>query len=115
MSAFDEKFKPTGQFAYSIFLVISVAIGIWKAWPPYKVEIRIPNSDSHIGIEFGDIFLMTGCIAIQVNEFFDSLLGNHVSTNTLHGMFIRDVLGGQSVAFDTLIQNALGRVNNRLL
>ena len=106
-SAFIDQWKPSGVLGYAILVGLSVVVGIWRAWPPRRIEIRVPNSDSSVAVEFGDIFSKSGCIAIQVNEFFDSVLGNHVSTNSLHGVFIRDVLGGQSSAFDGLVQKAL--------
>jgi hypothetical protein len=58
-------------------------------------------------VEFGDIWKTQGCVALQVNEYFDSLLGNHVSTNSLHGQFIRDVMKGRSDEFDRLVSAAL--------
>lgn len=110
LSAFKDSLKPTGLLAYSVLIFLSLAVGIWQAWPSRRIEIRIPNSDSSVAIEFGDIFSKQGCIAIQVNEFFDSLLGDHVSTNSLHGQFIRNVLGGQSASFDTLVTAALAGI-----
>ena len=109
-SAFEDKLKPTGAVAYGVLILLSVAVGIWRTWPARRIEIRIPTSDSSIAVEFGNILSKTGCIAIQVNEFFDSLLGEHVSPNSLHGQFIRDVLGGQSASFDSLIASALAGV-----
>lgn len=110
VSAFDDSLKPTGAGSYGILIFISLTVGVWHAWPARRVEIRIPTSDSSIAVEFGDIFSKSGCIAIQVNEFFDSLLGDHVSPNSLHGLFIRDVLGGQSASFNTLVSSALDDV-----
>ena len=110
VSAFEDKLKPTGAAAYCVLILLSIALGAWRAWPARRVEIRIPTSDSSIVVEFGDIFLKDGCMAIQVNEFFDSLLGQHVSPHSLHGQFIRDVLGGQSESFDALVTSALAGV-----
>lgn len=110
VSAFEDKLKPTGVVAYGVLILFSVAVGAWRAWPVRRVVIRVPTSDSSIAVEFGDIFSKDGCIAIQVNEFFDSLLGEHVSPHSLHGMFIRDVLGGQSASFDALVASALAGV-----
>jgi hypothetical protein len=107
VSAFIDHWKPTGIVAYGALVLVSIAIGLWRALPVRRIEIRVPNSDSSISVEFGDILTKTGCVAIQVNEYFDSILGNHVSTNSLHGLFIRDVLGGQSATFDSLVQTAL--------
>ena len=49
-------------------------------------------------------------VVIPVNEFFDGELGDHVSKHSLHGQFIRDVLGGQSQVFFELTNAALAGV-----
>lgn len=115
ISAFIETSKPGGWRSYVALVLASLAYGLWKSWPVSKVEIKVPNSDSSVCIRFGDIFEMNGCIAIQVNEYFDSLLGNHVSTKSLHGMFIRDVLGGQSATFDSLVRDALSETPSEMV
>jgi hypothetical protein len=107
VSACFSQIKPHGLLGYALLVIPSVAVGAWRAWPVSKVELAVPNSDSVICIEFGDIWEKTGCIAIQVNEYFDSLLGDHVSPNSIHGQFIRDVLRGQSADFDTYVSRAL--------
>lgn len=99
--------KPNGLLGYALLVVPSVAFGLWRAWPVSRVELPVPNSDSVLCIEFGNIWEKNGCIAIQVNEYFDSLLGDHVSPNSLHGQFIRNVLRGQSTDFDTYVTRAL--------
>lgn len=106
-SSYFPSLKPEGWVGYGCSIAASCAVGLWRAWPQGNLELRIANSDSSMCVEFGDLLKRTDCIAIQVNEFFDSLLGDHVSPNSLHGQFIRDVLGGQSVAFDTLVSKAL--------
>lgn len=115
VSAFKDQLKPTGVLAYSVLVLFSLAVGAWQAWPARRIAIRVPNSDSSLAVEFGDIFSREGCIAIQVNEFFDSLLGDHVSSHSLHGLFIRDVLGGQSASFDTLVAAALAGVPHEVV
>lgn len=108
--AFFPEIKPDGILQYSFLVLPSVAFGIWRARPVSRVELTVPNSDTVLCIEFGDIWKKRGCIAIQVNEFFDSLLGNHVSPNSLHGQFIRDVLRSQSSNFDSYVTRALSNV-----
>lgn len=115
VGSFIEELKPSGLLAYSALVGSAILYGAVKAWPRQSIELRIPNSDSFIGVEFGDIFAKHGCVAIQVNEFFDSLLGDHVSPNSVHGKFIKTVLGGQSAAFDTLVNNALMGVSHEVV
>ncbi|MBC3808355.1 hypothetical protein H8K52_13455 [Undibacterium seohonense] len=110
VGAFFSQIKPDGILQYSFLVLPSVVYGVWRAWPISRVELAVPNSDTVLCIEFGDIWKKQGCVAIQVNEFFDSLLGNHVSPNSLHGQFIRDVLRSQSSDFDRYVTQALSNV-----
>lgn len=61
-------------------------------------------------IKFGNIFDSGAVVVIPVNEFFDGELGDHVSENSLHGQFIKGVLGGQSQSFYDLTSDALAGV-----
>lgn len=110
IGAFVEKLRPSGLGAYGVLVGSAALYGGWQARPRRYIELRIPNSDSSVAVEFGDILTKCGCVAIQVNEFFDSLIGDHVSPNSIHGKFIKKVLGGQSAAFDALLNNALAGV-----
>lgn len=107
VGTFFSQIKPDGLAQYAFLVVPSIAFGVWRAWPVSKVELTVPNSDSVLCIEFGDIWEKRHCIAIPVNEYFDSLLGDHVSPNSLHGQFIRDVLRSQSADFDAHVARAL--------
>lgn len=110
VGAFFSQIKPDGILQYSFLVLPSVVYGVWRAWPVSRVELAVPNSDTVLCIEFGDIWQKQGCVAIQVNEFFDSILGNHVSPNSLHGQFIRDVLRSQSSDFDRYVTQALSNI-----
>ena len=89
-----------GPLWYFIIVVGSVSYGIYKAIPTNKIEFKVPGSDSVFAIEFGDIFEKTGCIAIKVNEFFGSKLGDHVAESTVHGQLISLVFGGAADVFN---------------
>ena len=106
---FFENFKPEGACWFAI-VILSFAIGLWRCWPWEHVKIQIPASDSSIEIRFGDIFEGEGVVVIPVNEYFDGLLGDHVSEKSLHGTFIKDILGGQSSTFFDLTSEALESV-----
>ena len=108
--SFFEDSKPKGIYWYCTMVLLSVVSGLWNCWPRNHIELKIPASDSSMRITFGDIFKGEGVVVIPVNEFFDGLLGDHVSTNTLHGFFIKNILGGQSDAFFQLTGNALGSI-----
>ena len=107
---FLENSKPEGAYWYGTIVLISVVSGFWSCWPRNRVELKIPATDSSMEITFGDIFEGEGVVVIPVNEYFDGSLGDHVSENSLHGLFIKDVLGGQSDSFFDLTKKALESV-----
>ena len=109
IDSFFENFEPEGACWFAI-VILSFAIGLWRCWPREHVKLQIPASDSSIEIRFGDIFEGAGVVVIPVNEYFDGSLGDHVSKNSLHGIFIKDVLGGHSGTFFDLTSNALESV-----
>lgn len=111
IGAFFAQIKPDGIAQYAFLVIPSIVFGTWRAWPVSRIEVSVPNSDSVLCIEFGDVLTKQGCIAIQVNEYFDSILGDHVSPNSLHGRFIRDVLRSQSADFDAHVSRALSTVS----
>lgn len=110
--AFFDNLKPEGLYWYLSIIACSVLVGLWKAWPRATITIEVPNSDSSIVITFGDIFKDSHAIVIPVNEFFDGNLGDHVSENSLHGKFIKNVLGGQSATFNQLTEKTLKNIQS---
>ena len=107
IDAFFASLKPQGLVWYFALLVLSAFGGAWHAWPTKRIELQIPASDSTLEIKFGNVFEGKGIVVIAVNEYFDGELGDHVSESSLHGQFIRDVLGGQSKTFFDLTIKAL--------
>ena len=107
LGAVLENCKPEGIYWYGAMISASIVLGLWKCWPKNHVEFKIPGSDSSIGIEFGDIFEDGSVVVIPVNEYFDGLLGDHVSETSLHGQFIKNVLGGQASTFFDLTSRDL--------
>ena len=102
--------RPEGACWYTAIVFVSIIIGLLRCWPKNHVKLQIPASDSSIEIRFGDIFESVGVVVIPVNEYFDGSLGDHVSENSLHGTFIKNVLGGQSSTFFELTTKALEAV-----
>ena len=107
---FFPSLKPEGLVWYCPLLGLAATGGIWHACPTKRIEFQIPASDSSFEIRFGNVFEGKGVVVIAVNEYFDGELGDHVSENSLHGQFIRDVLGGQSKTFFDLTSGALAGV-----
>ena len=74
------------------------------AVPDVPADRPLARSRSVVGDR---VFEDSEVVVISVNEYFDGDLGDHVSKKSLHGQFIRDVLGGQSQAFFNLTYEAL--------
>ena len=98
---------PEGPGWYAVFVLVSVVGGTCLARRTERIELRIPGSDSWFEIRFGDVFEREGVVVISANEFFDGELGDHVSAESLHGRFIKDVLGGVAKSFYDLIAKDL--------
>ena len=107
IGAYFADVAPKGLSWYGAMLVAAAAGGLWRVWPNRSIEIQVPGTDSSIAVKFGDIFAGEGIPVIPVNEYFDGELGDRVSERSLHGQFIRDVLGGQSNSFFDLTSKAL--------
>ena len=88
-------------------ILISIIVGIYRAYQPRKVTIKINTSDTVLNIFFDDLFQQNGYISIPVNEYFDSHIGEPVSPNSLHGMFINSYFGGHAESFDKLVDGSL--------
>ena len=107
LGSFFENSKPEGIGWYSAMVLISVVAGLWRCWPRSRIVLKIPASDSSLEVTFGDIFEGEGVVVIPVNEYFDGSLGDHVAETSLHGLFIKNILGGQSSSFFDLTSKAL--------
>ena len=107
----DTKF---GFLRYFGMVLLALIGGGWKVMAPKKVTIRLKNTNTSIEILFGDIFAKDGHKVIPVNEYFDSEIGDLVSPTSLHGIFIQNVLGGQSQIFDELVDKGLSGIDYEL-
>lgn len=111
LGVFLPSLKPEGVGWYGAFLILSAIGGVWRAWPPKRIELDMPGSGSSFALEYGDIFSGKGVVVVPVNEYFDGKLGDHVSEESLHGQFIQEVLGGQEDIFFGLTDKALADID----
>jgi len=89
-------------------VILSIIYVLWESTPYSQINISLPSTISKLKIKFGDIFEGDGLIVIPVNEFFDSEIGGgYVSENSLHGKFILQILNGDSVRFNGLVDESL--------
>jgi hypothetical protein len=90
-----------------IFLFPSIIIAFIRTFPKKSIIIKLRNTNAIINIKFGDIFNENGNIAIAVNEYFDSEIGNLVSLGSMHGYFIKNILGNKQELFDNAVCKSL--------
>lgn len=104
---FIKKPRFSGAGEFWAIVVISLGFAVKRAWRPKEIEIRIAHTDTKIEILFGDLFQVDGVRAIAVNEFFDSKIGRPVSINSLHGILIKEKIGGGPEYFDQQVEKQL--------
>ncbi len=104
----------TGPAHYGGLVLVSLAIACWRTYQPKKTTIKISSAHTQVVIRFGDIFECDCPIAVPVNEYFDSELGDPVSPHSLHGVVISRYFGGHSDAFDRLVEESLCGIKPKL-
>lgn len=104
------KIDISGWWQFGIFLIIAAIIALVRVYPKDKVTFKLKNTNTQISIYFGDIFSEKNNVAVSVNEFFDSSLGKPVSDKSIHGMLIKNVLGGINRIFDEAVDKSLCNV-----
>lgn len=109
IALFFDALKPYSDI---VIIAVSLTCGIWKCRYRSHIAIKVPTTNSSIEIMFGDIFDGTDLIVIPVNEYFDGELGDLVSKDSLHGKFIKNVLGGQYSSFCNLTDDALESIRS---
>ncbi len=101
---------PQGPSWYVGFVILAIIAAVRLAWPVHHIEFQVPGSDSWFEIRFGDLLESEGVVVIPVNEYFDGELGDLVSAESLHGRFIKDMLGGVAGSFFELTTKDLAKV-----
>ncbi len=105
--------KIEGPFAFAIVILVSIGYGLKKAWKPSRIKIKVANTNTSIGVLFGDLFAQDGIRVIAVNEFFDSKIGKPVSDLSLHGIFLKKCFGGHSESFDKQVDEQLREIEGK--
>jgi hypothetical protein len=100
--------KTIGWTYFLAIILLSLIYGRVSTWKKSKIAFKIPHTNTTIEIIFGDLFKQCGIKVIPVNEFFDSEIGNPVSSKSLHGILIQKHLKGQS--FDALVNKQLANI-----
>ena len=93
----DKRWLLAGMVAGGVFW------GLLRALPAAQVRFDVKSLHTTVQFAFGDIFARREMKVIPVNEFFDSTLGDHVSTRSLHGQFIARHFAEQQDLFERLV------------
>lgn len=73
---------------------VNVVYGIVSVLPKSKVKLKL-GENLKVDVSFGDLFEKNGIIVIPVNDYFDTLVdGKVVSSNTIHGIFVKRFFEG---------------------
>lgn len=101
-----------GWISIIIFVLIGIFIATFKIIPSKEIEFRLKNTNTKIKILYGDLFKTESNKIISVNEYFDSEIGKLVSPNSVHGLFIKNILGGHKETFDKSVERYLCEYKN---
>lgn len=93
-----------------IWLVVD---GLWgSGFLKQGIEITSNGFDTTIAIKFGDIFREDGWIAIAVNDFFDSIVDDHVvSSRSLHGRLLQKYWAGNTDDWNQQVEEQLSDIS----
>ena len=94
----------------SHFLLLGIAIAIWRNWPKNRFACRLTGRDVAIEIRVGDLFDLPGAFVIGINTSFDTNIeSGTISKRSVQGQFTEKYY--DSVAhLDTDLTKALAGV-----
>lgn len=94
-------------WGWGALLVVAAITGVARSAVPKELTLLVPSCKTRVLIGTGDLFSFSGHKVVAVNEYFDSVLGQHVSLNSLHGKAISKFFCGSSDQFDKAIEASL--------
>jgi hypothetical protein len=76
-------------------IFVNVMYGIVSVLPKNRVKLKL-GENLNVDVAFGDLFEKKGIIVIPVNDYFDTLVDEKVvSSNTIHGAFVKNFFEGK--------------------
>ncbi|WP_285709437.1 macro domain-containing protein [Erythrobacter oryzae] len=103
--------KNNGQTFFALVFLAALLGFLSYVYEPRKITFKIPTIDSYITIKFGDIFAEDANWLFSVNEFFDSRLGDVISSRSVHGQFITKIFAGDEIRFRAAVDTSLRGTN----
>lgn len=100
-----------------LFFIILVFLAplffsFYEAFPTIEMRIELDDVGTTVNVRFGDLFKCKGVVAIGVNDYFDTEVKNGIiSPTSLHGMFVKNIVGTEIGKFEAFLHNELSSIN----
>lgn len=89
------------------FLLLNIVVILFRNRAKKDISIKMTDTVK-LKIFYDDIFAQEGIIVIPVNEYFDTIVDDKIiSSNTVHGIFIKQVFGGDEQNLKSKIKKSL--------
>lgn len=100
------------ELPYFVTLIhINIILALFTIYKRNKLSIIIANQIK-TNIYFGDLFNNSGIIVVPVNEYFDTIVDEQIiSSNTLHGYFIKHYFDGAQNNLKQQISSSLSHIS----
>jgi hypothetical protein len=96
-----------GSFLLGVLIIVVCSFyAIYQTQPKNKIVLTI--RDFRIHISFGDLFAKKGVVVIPVNEYFDTIVDDHIIAHkTIHSQFIDKYFANDIATLDAMISREL--------
>ena len=105
-----EEYSKLGWMYISIIVAPSLILSIYKAYPCIKMSTEIERCGTNIKVEIGNLFECKGVVAIGFDDYFNTDISEKnkiISTTSLHGMFLKEIVGTNIGKFESLLFDQL--------
>ena len=100
-----------GQYAFWIFLALSVVISIIFRRPVTSIELKLPTRDICIEVRIGDLFEATEAVVISANTIFEADVANgKIALDSLQGQFTTAYFPGDQTELIEKIDEGLEKI-----
>lgn len=91
----------------TVLFLVAVCYAFYANRSKSRIDLKL-SEKVKATVYFGDLFKSEEIIVIPVNEYFDTIVDDRiVSSKTLHGIFIRNIFGGDEADLQKQITKAL--------
>lgn len=105
--SFTDFIKPYEIQYFIGFLLLNGGIILFRNRTKNDISLKMTDTVK-LNIFYDDIFTQEGIIVIPVNEYFDTIVDDKIiSSKTVHGIFIKQVFGGDEQNLKSKIKKSL--------